>query len=98
MLVDSHCHIDFPELAENFQQLLDLMRENNVGCAVCSSVTLEDFPRVLALAEAHSHILATIGVHPETTNGREPTLDELIALAQHPKIIAIGQTGTRRSL
>ena len=92
MLVDSHCHIDFPELAENFQQLLDLMRENDVGCAVCISVTLEDFPRVLALAEAHSHILATIGVHPETTNGREPTLDELIALAQHPKIIAIGET------
>jgi len=93
MLVDSHCHLDFPDLAENIQPLLDLMQENYVGCAVCIGVNLEDFPRVLALAEAHPHILATVGVHPETTNAREPTVAELVNLAQHPKVIAIGETG-----
>ncbi len=93
MLVDSHCHLDFPDLAENIQPLLDLMQENYVGCAVCIGVNLEDFPRVLALAEAHPHILATVGVHPETTDAREPTVAELVSLAQHPKVIAIGETG-----
>ena len=93
MLVDSHCHLDFPDLAENIQPLLDLMHKNDVGCAVCIGVNLEDFPRVLALAEAHPHILATVGVHPETTDAREPTVAELVSLAQHPKVIAIGETG-----
>jgi TatD DNase family protein len=93
MLVDSHCHLDFPDLADNLPQLLELMRKNDVGCAVCIGVNLEDFPRVLALAEAHPHILATVGVHPECTDVREPTVSELVSLAQHPKVIAIGETG-----
>ena len=93
MFVDSHCHLDFPDLAETIQPLLDLMRKNDVGCAVCIGVNLEDFPRVLALAEAHPHILATVGVHPETADAREPTVAGLVSLAQHPKVIAIGETG-----
>jgi TatD DNase family protein len=93
MLVDSHCHLDFPDLAANIQSLLDQMRKNDVGCAVCIGVNLEDFPRVLALAEAHPHILATVGVHPETADAREPTVAGLVSLAQHPKVIAIGETG-----
>lgn len=93
MLVDSHCHIDFPELAENLPQILDLMQRNKVGCAVCIGVDLEDLPRILALAEAHSNILATVGVHPEAADAREPTLAELVDLARHPKVIAIGETG-----
>lgn len=96
MLVDSHCHLDFPKLAENLPQLFDLMQKNEVRCAVCIGVTLEDFPRVLSLAEASSgipHILATVGVHPETTDVREPAVEDLVELAQHPKVIAIGETG-----
>ncbi len=93
MLVDSHCHLDFPELAENLPQLLDLMQKNDVGSAVCIGVNLEDFPRVLALAEAHSQLLATVGVHPEATDVREPTVAELVNLARHPKVVAIGETG-----
>ena len=93
MLVDSHCHLDFPDLAENLPQLLDLMQRNDVGCAVCIGVNLEDFPRVLSLAESYPHLLAPVGVHPETTDVREPTVAELVALAQHPKVIAIGETG-----
>lgn len=96
MLVDSHCHLDFPELTENLPAVLDVMQRNEVGCAVCISVNLEEFPRVLALAEAHPHLLASVGVHPEVTaaeNSREPTVAELVRLAQHPKVIAIGETG-----
>ena len=93
MLVDSHCHLDFPDLAKNLPQVLELMQQNEVGCAVCIGVTLEDFPRVLALAEAHPQLFATLGLHPETTDVHEPTLAELVSLAQHPKVIAIGETG-----
>ena len=93
MLVDSHCHLDFPDLAANLPQLLDLMQQNDVGCAVCIGVNLEDLPRVLALAEAHPQIFASVGVHPESTDVEEPSVADLVALATHPKVIAIGETG-----
>ena len=93
MLVDSHCHIDFPDLNENLPAVLELMQRNEVGGALCIGVTLEDFPRVLALAEACPHIFASVGLHPETTDAREPNVAELVSLAQHPKVVAIGETG-----
>ena len=93
MLVDSHCHLDFPDLASRLPELLQRMEENTVGLAVCIGVNLEDFPRVLALAEAHPQLWATVGVHPEYTDVREPDENELLALATHPKVIAIGETG-----
>ena len=93
MLVDSHCHLDFPDLASRLPELLQRMEENAVGLAVCIGVNLEDFPRVLALAEAHPQLCATVGVHPEYTDVREPDENELLALANHPKVIAIGETG-----
>jgi len=93
MLVDSHCHLDFPDLAANLPQVLALMQNNDVRCAVCIGVTLEDFPRVLALAETNPGIFASVGVHPETTDVREPSIADLVSLAQHPKVIAIGETG-----
>ena len=93
MLVDSHCHLDLPELAGNLPQLLDAMQRNDVGCAVCIGVTLEDFPRVLNLAGTYSNLFATVGVHPENTGSKEPTVDELVDLANHPRVIGIGETG-----
>lgn len=93
MLVDSHCHLDFPDLSDNLPQILELMQQNDVGCALCIGVNLENFPRVMALAEAYSHIFASVGVHPDTTDGREPDVAELVQLAAHPKVIAIGETG-----
>ena len=93
MLVDSHCHLDFPDLAERLPELLSRMQTNGVGCAVCIGVNLEDFPRVIALAEAHPQLYATVGVHPEYTEAEEPDLARLLKLADHPKIIAIGETG-----
>lgn len=93
MLVDSHCHLDFPDLADNLPQIFQLMAQNDVGCAVCIGVNLEDLPRVLALAENYPQILASVGVHPETTDAREPSVAELVQLASHPRVIAIGETG-----
>ena len=93
MLVDSHCHLDFPKLADDLPQILEAMRLNDVGKAVCVGVSLEDFPRILALTEASPHIFATVGVHPEKTDGEEPTVETLVALATHPKVVGIGETG-----
>ncbi len=93
MLVDSHCHIDFPDLAQRLPEIFERMQNNGVGCAVCIGVNLEDFPRVLALAESYPQLYATVGVHPEYTDAEEPDLERLLNLANHPKVIAIGETG-----
>ena len=93
MLVDSHCHIDLPELAANLPQVLGLMHDNDVGCVMCIGVTLEDFPRVLALAEQHTQLFASVGVHPEGADVLEPSVADLVRLDDHPKVIAIGETG-----
>ncbi len=93
MLVDSHCHLNFPELAENLPHIKQAMQQNNVGHALCISVTLPDFPQVLALAESNDNFFATVGVHPDYEDIEEPTVEQLIRLANHPKVIGIGETG-----
>jgi TatD DNase family protein len=93
MLVDSHCHLNFPELSENIQSLRLNMQEAQVGHALCVSVTLDKFPEVLSLAERFDNFYASVGVHPDYEDIEEPTIDELVRLAQHPKIVAIGETG-----
>lgn len=93
MFVDSHCHINFPELAERLPDILDTMRANQVSHALCVSVTLPDFPKVLALAEKYPHIFASVGVHPDYEDTPEPSVDQLVELAQNPRIVAIGETG-----
>ena len=64
-LVDSHCHLNFPDLAVRTPEILANMQEAGVGHAMCISVTLERFPEVLALAERHDNLFATVGVHPD---------------------------------
>jgi len=93
VLVDSHCHLDFPELAGDLPAIFATMRDNEVSAALCVSVTLEDFPKVLALAEQHDHLYASVGVHPDYPDLNEPTVDELVELARHPRVVAIGETG-----
>jgi TatD DNase family protein len=93
MLVDSHCHLDFPELAARLDDALALMRENGVTHALCVSVTLEAFPQVRALAERYPHIYGSVGVHPDYPDVPLVTEAELVALADHPKIVAVGETG-----
>jgi TatD DNase family protein len=93
MFIDSHCHIDFPDFIEGVPTLLANMQAAQVGAALCVSVNLENFPRVLATAEVHANIFASVGVHPDHDAGREPCVDELVTLARHPRVVAIGETG-----
>jgi TatD DNase family protein len=93
MYIDSHCHINFPELAARLPEIFGKMAENHVSHALCVSVDLPDFPQVLALAEAYPNIFASVGVHPDYEETPEPSVDDLVRLSQHPKIVAIGETG-----
>lgn len=93
MYIDSHCHINFPELAARMPEILVKMTENQVTHALCVSVDLPDFPQVLALAHQYPHIYASVGVHPDYEDTPEPTVEQLVQLADDPKIIAIGETG-----
>jgi TatD DNase family protein len=93
MLVDSHCHLNFPELASNIDAIRQAMADNQVGYALCISVTLREFPQVLAMAEAHNNFYASVGVHPDYEDEPLLTVEELVTLAKHPKVIAIGETG-----
>lgn len=93
MFVDSHCHLDFPDLAPRLDQLLQNMQDAAVTHALCVSVTMEDFPNVLSLAERFGNLYASVGVHPDYDNVAEVGVGQLCALAAHPRIVAIGETG-----
>lgn len=93
MYVDSHCHLDFPELVADLDNILKSMAINNVGTALCISVAMPDFPGVLKLAEEHDHLWASIGVHPQYENTPEVSKEELLEYLKHPKIVAVGETG-----
>jgi len=93
VLVDSHCHLNFSELVEDIQGVLQRMQAAGVTHALCVCVNLRDFPQVLSLAERFPNIYASVGVHPDEPPGVEPTLDELVELARHPRVVAIGETG-----
>ena len=92
-LVDSHCHINFDPLASQLPRILQNARDQGVEYLLCVSVNLEDFPQVLALAQGHPHIFASVGVHPDHQDCREPTVEQLVELAQDASIVAIGETG-----
>ena len=93
MFVDSHCHLDFPELSAELPARLDAMAAARVTHALCISVTLPDWPNVHALARAHPNLYATVGVHPDYEDTPEPTVDDLVSLGSQQKIVAIGETG-----
>jgi TatD DNase family protein len=91
--VDSHCHLSFPELAADIDGVLARMRAAKVQAAVNICTTLEEFEAVHGLAVKQPDIWCTVGVHPDTQSGREPTVELLLELAQRPRIVAIGETG-----
>ena len=93
MLVDSHCHLNFPEFRNNMPALRAAMQSEGVGHALCISVTLPDFPQVLAVAEAYDNFFASVGVHPDYEDEPEYSDEHLLELASHPKVVAIGETG-----
>ncbi len=93
MLIDTHCHLNFPELADRLPEVLAAMQTALVEKAVVISVARPDYPSVLVLAEEHPHLFATVGVHPDNPEAEEWSEEELVALAAHPKVVAIGETG-----
>jgi TatD DNase family protein len=93
MYVDSHCHLSFPELAQDLSGVLARMRAAGVDAALNVCTTLPEFASVLAVAEREPNIFASVGVHPDYTETPEPTVEQLVELAGHPKVVAIGETG-----
>ena len=93
LLVDSHCHLNFEPLNAGLEDVLLRARENGVGHMLCVSVTLETFPEIRSLAHGHARVFASVGVHPNETEGREPTVDDLVSLAKDERVVAIGETG-----
>lgn len=94
MLVDSHCHLDFPDYAGKVDEVLARARAAGVGVCVSIGTELSRFPGVKAVAEAHANVWCSVGVHPHESE-KELLDDEaaLIAEAAHPKVVAIGETG-----
>jgi TatD DNase family protein len=93
LFVDSHCHLDFPELREELPQLLAAMREADVTHALCIAVEMGAWPAVHALARENANLYASVGVHPDYPDTTEPTQALLCELAREPKVVAIGETG-----
>jgi len=94
MLVDSHCHLDFPQLQADIAGVMTRAGEAGVGLmlTICTHVTR--FDRVLAVAEAYDNVFCTVGIHPHEA-GNEPEVDvaTLLRLAEHPKVVGFGETG-----
>ncbi|MCX8519128.1 MAG: TatD family hydrolase, partial [Methylophilaceae bacterium] len=93
MFVDSHCHLNFPQFTDRLPAVRQSMQDAGVAYALCISVNLPRFPEVLALAEAHANFFASVGVHPDEEDTLEPSVEQLVTLAAHPKVVAIGETG-----
>jgi TatD DNase family protein len=93
MYVDSHCHLTFEGLADRIGDVRAAMAAAQVDRALVICTTLEEFPRVHALAMAYDNFWCSAGVHPDNEGVREPSLDDLLALAALPRVVAIGETG-----
>lgn len=93
MYIDSHCHINFPELADRMPEVMAKMAENRVTHALCVCVDLPEYSQIVSLAEQYPHIYASVGVHPDYEVTQEASVDELVRLSAHPKVVAIGETG-----
>jgi TatD DNase family protein len=96
MLIDSHCHLNRLDLTQYNGDLSAVMaaaRDNDVGHILSAGVTLEEIPEIIAIAESYSNVTCTIGVHPSEEECREPTVDELIKLSSHKKVVGLGETG-----
>lgn len=91
--VDSHCHLNYPGLNEDTEGVLSRMQAAGVKQALNICTTLEEADQVLALANAHPFLFASVGVHPDNLGVQEPTVDDLVSRAGNKKVIAIGETG-----
>ena len=93
MLIDSHCHLNFPDLAQRLPEILANMAEAGVDKAIAISVSRQSFEEVHAIAQNHPNIYATVGIHPDDPEAEEFSLEELLERAARPKVVGIGETG-----
>ncbi|RMF10055.1 MAG: TatD family deoxyribonuclease [Alphaproteobacteria bacterium] len=94
MLVDSHCHLDFPYLSGQLDAVMTRAREAGVEMMVTICTRVRRFPEVLAIAQAHDNVYCSVGTHPHYADEESDIgLDELVRLAEHPKVVAIGEAG-----
>ena len=93
MLIDSHCHLNFPDLAQRLPEVLANMAEAGVDKAIAISVSRQSFEEVHAIAQNHPNIYATVGIHPDDPEAEEFSLKELLERAARPKVVGIGETG-----
>ena len=94
MLIDSHCHLDFPEFVEDRDDVIRRAREVGVRLMLTISTKITEADKIISLAEAYEDLVCSIGIHPHEA-GREPetSADELARIAAHPKVVGIGETG-----
>jgi len=93
VLFDSHCHVDFPHFDDDRDAVFERMQEQGVTRVLAVSVELEQTLRLEALVAARENVWFSVGVHPNHEAAQEPTVDQLIRLAAHPRCVAIGETG-----
>src|SRR5471030_1153085 len=96
MLVDSHCHLDRLDLTPHQNSLdnaLEAAKQQGVSHFLCVCIDMENYQAVIDIADRYPHVSASVGLHPTEIVVDEPTLDVLIARGQHPKIVAVGETG-----
>lgn len=93
MFVDSHCHLNFPELVSQLPQIRQAMQEAQVDRALCICTTMEEFSAVHGLATGYDNFWATVGVHPDNEGVTEPSMQDLVERAALPRVVAIGETG-----
>lgn len=94
VLVDSHCHLDFPDFASEVEDVVTRAGDAGVRLMVTISTKVSEFDRIRALAERFTNVYCSIGIHPHEA-AREPEIDtaRLVELARHPKVVGIGETG-----
>jgi TatD DNase family protein len=93
MFIDSHCHLNFPQLLPELATIRAEMAQAKVQAALCISTMLEEFDQVHALALQYDNFWATVGVHPDNEDVQEPTLEGLLQQARLPRVVGIGETG-----
>lgn len=94
MLVDSHCHLDFPDFASELDAVVERARAAGIGRIVTISTGVKKHAQVLAIADKFPDVFCSVGTHPHSAKEEtDVTTQDLIARAQHPKVVAIGEAG-----
>ncbi|MFC5068487.1 TatD family hydrolase [Flaviflagellibacter deserti] len=94
MLVDSHCHLDFPDFAADRGGIIARAKAADVGLMVTISTRVRKFDQIREIIEAYDNVYGSVGTHPHNAQEElDVTADDLIRLAEHPKIVAIGEAG-----